>query len=58
MNRYLVEVQLYFKGKETFEVLAESKESAILLASKKAEKIYSKNEYISSSIKIVKKLKL
>ena len=57
MHKYLIEIQLYFKGKQTFEVYGDCKEGALAAAYRKAASTYGHDEYIFSSIKVIKKLK-
>lgn len=55
MNTYLIEIELYFKGKETFEVCAFDKKEALITARVYADRIWG-TDYKSDSIRCVKKL--
>lgn len=58
MNKYLVEISHYFRGDETFEVVAQNKAEALVKAKEYVKKspLYGDN-YKVDSVRIVKKLK-
>lgn len=56
MNKYLIEVELFFSGKKEFEILANDKKQSMILAKKYAERVW-RGIYKTDSIKCIKKLR-
>lgn len=56
MNKYLMEVELFFSGKKEFEVLANDKKQSMILAKKYAERVW-RGIYKTDSIRCIKKLR-
>lgn len=57
-HEYLVEIQQYFGGRMRFQVLAESREDALVKAKEYLnERRYDKDNRIEDSLRVVKKLK-
>ena len=58
MNRYVMQIEHYFRGIEEFEVSATDKEDAVFVAKQYVERNpkYSGGNYKMSSIRVIKKL--
>ena len=60
MNKYLMSIERYFSGRETFEVSAENKQDALIVAKNYCMKsgLFSGGNYKIDSIKCEKKIKI